>query len=105
MQFLNIDVTLIDKTGLIPGKPKPDGRIPRYVDLTLHDNKAGRDQYGNDGFVTQSLPKERRQAGEKGPILGNWKHYEQGGQRAAGPAPATAKPATPKTPEDDDIPF
>jgi hypothetical protein len=102
MQFLNIDVTLIDKTGLIPGKPKPDGRVPKYVDLTLHDNKAGRDQYGNDGFVTQSLPKERRQAGEKGPILGNWKHYEQ---RAAGPAPATAKPATPKTPEDDEIPF
>ena len=104
MQFLNIDVTLIDKTGLIPGKPNPDGRVPKYVDLTLHDNKAGRDQYGNDGFVTQSLPKERRQAGEKGPILGNWKHYDQGGQRAPA-APATAKPAAAKDDDSDSIPF
>lgn len=101
MQFLNIDVTLIDKTGLIPGKPKPDGRVPKYVDLTLHDNKAGRDQYGNDGFVTQSLPKERRQAGEKGPILGNWKHHEQGGQRAA--AAPVAAPS--KTVDTSEIPF
>jgi hypothetical protein len=68
MIAININVTRIDKTGLY------DGKNGKYLALTLFDNKNGKDKFGNDGFVTQDLGKERRQAGEKGPILGNFKH-------------------------------
>lgn len=54
-----------------------------YLDLTLMDNRDGVDQYGNNGFCTVDVGKERRQAGEKGPILGNWKDLD-GGQPARG---------------------
>ncbi len=72
---LKIDVTKIDKTAI------HDGKKGKYIDLTLMDNRDGRDQYDNDGFVVQDLGKERRLAGEKGPILGNWKDLDGGNQR------------------------
>lgn len=53
-----------------------------YLDLTLMDNRDGVDQYGNNGFCTVDVGKERRQAGEKGPILGNWKDLDGGSQPA-----------------------
>jgi len=68
MIAININVTKIDKTGLY------DGKNGKYLALTLFENKNGKDQYGNDGFVAQDLGKDRRQAGEKGAILGNFKH-------------------------------
>ena len=40
--------------------------------LTLMDNKQGRDQYDQDGFCTVDVGKDRRLAGERGPIIGNW---------------------------------
>lgn len=49
------------------------------MDVTLMTNRDGPDQYGNDGFATLDLGKERRLAGEKGPILGNWKDLDGGG--------------------------
>ena len=81
------------------------GETSRNLDLSIVDRA---DQYGNDGFVSIDLGKERRLAGEKGPIIGNWKHA---GQQQA-PAPAT-RPASPQASTqtaaeweaDDDIPF
>jgi hypothetical protein len=70
MQRLKIDVTKIDKTAMFKGAKGT------YLDLTLIENKDGRDQYDNDGFIAQDIGKERREAGEKGPIVGNWKHVE-----------------------------
>ena len=67
MRTLRINVTRIDKSAIYEGK---NGK---YVDLVLFENKAGDDQYGNLGFVTQDIGQERRLAGERGPILGNWK--------------------------------
>jgi len=101
MQSISINVTKIDKTAL------HQGQTGKHLGLTLFDNREGKDQYGNDGFVVQDLGKDRRLAGEKGPILGNWKHI---GQQA--PAPA-ARPASPQASTqtaaeweaDDDIPF
>jgi len=46
------------------------------MDVTLMDNRDGPDQYGNDGFATLDLGKDRRLAGERGPILGNWKDLD-----------------------------
>jgi hypothetical protein len=59
-----------------------------YCDLTLMENRDGRDKYDNDGFAIHDLGKQRREAGEKGPILGNWKNLD-GGQRAGRDVPAS----------------
>ena len=71
MQRLRIDVTRIDKSALYKGAKGT------YLDITLLDNRDGTDQYGNDGMIVQDIGKERREAGEKGAILGNWKHVGQ----------------------------
>jgi len=52
------------------------------MDVTLMDNRDGPDQYGNDGFATLDLGKDRRLAGERGPILGNWKDLDGRNQPA-----------------------
>lgn len=66
------------------------------MDVTLMDNKDGRDQYENDGFATLDLGKERRLAGERGPILGNWKDLDGGNQRPG--RDVSAQEATRKAP-------
>jgi hypothetical protein len=68
-----LDVTKILKDILFKGKVKADGSQPIYLDICLLSNRDGKDQYDNDGMVVQSLPRERREAGEKGPILGNFR--------------------------------
>ena len=95
MRTAKINVTKIDKTALFEGK---NGK---YLDVVFFENKNGPDQFGNHGFITQDIGKERRLAGERGPIIGNWKwdeapkapeagRYESAGEMLAG---------------DDDIPF
>ena len=95
MHTIKINVTKIDKTALFPGK---NGK---YLDIVLWENKDGEDQYGNAGFITQDIGKERRDAGEKGAIIGNWKQKDK-------PAPkpqATPGFATQQDEPEDDIPF
>lgn len=62
-----IDVTKIDKKYIFEGKKG------KYIDGAFIENRDGPDQYGNDGFITQNVPKEERDKGVKGPIIGNWK--------------------------------
>ena len=104
MQRIKIDVTKIDRTAI------HSGAKGKYIDVTLLDNRDGTDQYGNDGMAVQDLGKERREAGEKGPILGNWKYVgqRQAPQQAApiqhGPSGNRVSPA--RDDEDfDSIPF
>jgi hypothetical protein len=106
MQRLKIDVKKIDKSAMF------EGAKGTYLDLTLMDNKDGIDQYGNAGFIVQDIGKERREAGQKGPIIGNWKHVNTAPGRTVMPKTATAPPTPPKSgyepdPNDDqsDIPF
>jgi len=81
------------------------------MDVTLLDNRDGRDQYENDGFATLDLGKDRRLAGEKGPILGNWKNLDggnpQGGRDVSAAEAMKKQPAGTTKPDDDDelIPF
>lgn len=96
MKTVRINVTKIDKSAIYEGK---NGK---YLDLVLFENKNGPDQYGNDGFVTQDIGKERRQAGERGEILGNWKDLEQSRDVPAGRY-ESAKDLTGD--EGEDIPF
>ena len=101
MQTIKINVSKIDKDALYQGK---NGK---YLDLVLFENKDGVDQYGNHGFVVQDLPKSRRDAGEKGPILGNWKHMEKKGvSKASDPMSKQGLAQTSLNPDDDsDVPF
>lgn len=62
---LKINVTRILKEHLYAGK---NGK---YLDLAAWPNKDGPDQYGNTHFVCQSVSKEARAQGIKGPIIGN----------------------------------
>jgi hypothetical protein len=106
MQRLNINVSLIDKSELYEGKKG------KYLSLTLFENRDGEDQYGNAGFIVQDIGKERREAGQKGPIIGNWKHVNTTPGRTVMPKTSTAPPTPPKggyepDPNDDfsEIPF
>ena len=89
---IKIDVTKILKEHLFQGK-----NGAKYLDLVVWANKEGEDQYGNSHMVVQSIPKELRDAGQKGPILGNAKEFggqsrpapqqrPQGGKQATAPA-------------------
>jgi len=94
---ISINVTKILKEHMKTGKSGV------YLDLFLFANKDGKDQYGNDGMVFQTVPKAARDMGIKGPILGNFKHVEK-----AGPSTGEAAPKPPNRPvgdEFDDVPF
>ena len=91
MKTARIDYSKIDQTALFHGKQGT------YLNIVLHDKPT---EYG-DGFITQDLGQERRKAGERGPILGNWKNLA---------APATAPKTTPPKQgedfdNDDSIPY
>jgi hypothetical protein len=90
---LNINVTKIDKGAIVQGK---NGK---YIDLALIANENDdADQYGNHGFITQSISKERRDAGERGPIVGNFKLPKVTKQQPVDDVSNVAE-------EDDSIPF
>ena len=93
MQKLKINVNLIDKAHLFKGAKGT------YLDVTLMENKDGADQYGNDGFIVQDIGKEAREAGQKGPIIGNWRHL----QKRTADKPATASRRQPMTAPKDDL--
>jgi hypothetical protein len=69
---ISIDVSKIDKSRL-KEVTKKDGSKATYLNLTTFINPAEEDQYGNHGFISQSITKEEREAGERTPILGNSK--------------------------------
>jgi hypothetical protein len=89
---LKIDVTKISKPDLYQGKKG------LYLDAILWENRDGQSQYGDDGYVTQGISKEKRDAGERGPIIGNWKHMEK---KSDAPKAAAASNDS----ESDEIPF
>jgi hypothetical protein len=48
------------------------GHQGTYLDGIFIPNK-GESKYGDDGFIVQSIKKARRDKGERGPIVGNWR--------------------------------
>jgi hypothetical protein len=88
-----IDVKKINKDHLYVGEKGT------YLSGVFFENKNGPSQYGDDGFIVQDISKESRDAGEKGPIIGNWRRLTP---KAAAPKPE-AQPAA--AAPDDDIPF
>jgi hypothetical protein len=69
--LLKIDVMKIVKTDLYVGQKGT------YLDAILVPNTT-ESKYGDDGFIAQSISKEKRAKGEKGPIIGNWRYLAGG---------------------------
>lgn len=86
-------MTKIDKSGLFKGEKGT------YLRVVLWENKGGTDEFGNDGTIVQDLGKERREKGDRGAILGNWRRVVKRGADAE-----TAKPVA-EDDDLDDIPF
>ena len=97
---IKIDVSKIDKTALYKGAKGT------YLNLVIWENRDGEDQYGNHYRVDQDLPKEMRDAGKKGAILGNGKNF---GEPKPAPRPQSRPVAPPSDPDLDadegQIPF
>ncbi len=70
---IRIDVKKILKEHLYEGK-----NGAKYLNLAIFENRDGLDRFGNSHYVVQDIPKEARDRGEKGPILGNAKIEAQG---------------------------
>jgi hypothetical protein len=93
MQKLKISTWKIDKSHLYEGK---NGK---YLNCVLFENRDGQSEYGDDGFIVQEVSKEAREAGERGPIIGNWRHLDTKG----GGKPSNRNTA-PEA-EDENVPF
>ena len=76
---LSIDVSKIDPKRLYKGKKG------QYLSATLF-LKEEVDQYGNNGFIVESITKEEREAGKKGNILGNAKFMASGSSKQEEPS-------------------
>ncbi len=62
---LRIDVTKILKSALFKGDKGT------YLTCAVWENRDGEGKYGDTHYVVQELPREQRESGEKGPIIGN----------------------------------
>ena len=103
---LKIDVTKIEKARLFKGQKGT------YLDATCFIDINEEDQYGNHGFIAQDVTKEEREAGTKGPILGNVKVFYRDGLDAQQPPADPRQQATQGQPApgaaddfNDEIPF
>ena len=97
---LKIDVTKIDKARLFSGAKGV------YLDATVFIDIDVKDQYDNNGMITQDVAKDERDNGVKGNILGNCKIFHK--SQDAAPRQQPAPPVTPAPAQDafdDDIPF
>ena len=91
---LKIDVSKIEKERLYKGAKGT------YLDAVAFIDTEQENQYGDHGMITQSVTKEERERGVKGPILGNGKIVWREETNPSSPAPL------PEVGDlDDDIPF
>lgn len=97
---ISLDVSKIDKTALYES-PKT-GKKYLNVTVLIRDEK---DQYENDGFIVQKISKSRKDAGEKGPILGNAKIVDWDAPKTGGEKSNRNAPQQNAQDDDSDIPF
>ena len=103
---LKINTAKIDKQLLFRGEKGT------YLDATIWMDPDVEGQYGDHGMVTQDVSREAREAGERGPIIGNVKVFhtaesDGGGRGGAAASHAKTHASNTQKPEDfdDDIPF
>lgn len=98
---VSIGLDKIDKTAFYVS-PKTG---KKFLSMTILIREQP-DQYQNDGFVVQKLPRDRKASGEKGPILGNakimdWDNYKKPSDHEQ----AKANGYQPQNDDDSEIPF
>lgn len=76
MITLNLNLSLVNKARLYKGKKGQYLSAVLYLTPTV-------DQYGNNGFIAESISKEERQAGQRGTILGNARIITPGADNAS----------------------
>ena len=97
-----IDVSKVDKARLFKGEKGT------YLDITLLENKAGADQYGNHFMCVQGVSKEEREQGIQGAILGNGKIVVANNaptRQTPSSARQSASQQEPTSGDNSDIPF
>ena len=95
---VRVDVTKIDKARLYKGAKGT------YLDLVTFVDMDQQDQYGNNGFISQSTTKEEREAQVQTPILGNVKVFFTEGAKQVESAPVNQGGLSIEE-LDDDVPF
>lgn len=88
----SIDVKKVEKAHLKEGK---NGAL--YLEMVLLPSTN--DRFGNDYMIVQSIPKDLRDAGQRGPILGNAKFF------GSAKVPRASTPPAGKYEDADQIPF
>ena len=101
---IKINCSMIEKARLFAGKKG------HYLDATVFIDIDQKDQYDNNGMITQDVKKEEKDAGVKGPILGNvqvfWKDGGDPTQHASGNRNQQNPTSIPANNDfDSDIPF
>ena len=99
---MSINVTTLDKSRFVTGEKGT------YLDLTAFLNLDEKDQYGNAGFITQTLTKEERETKDRQVILGNSKiFFDDRENNSYAPTAPTAPSQAGEMADyiDDDIPF
>ena len=101
---MSLDVTKIDKARLVKGAKGT------YLDVTVFIDIDQKDQYDNNGMITQNVTKEEKEAGTRGNILGNckvfWREDAAPQQQATKPQQQVAQTPAPDSSDfDSDVPF
>ena len=100
---LKINVSQIEKARLFAGKKG------KYLDATVFVDIDNKDQYDNNGMITQDVTKEEKDQGAKGPILGNvqvfWRDDNNQKEQAHSQGVQQAQATIEQDDFDDDIPF
>ena len=99
---LSIDVKAIEKARLVAHS---NGKSYLNMTVFIDPNNAG--PFGDHGMITQDVSKAEKDAGTKGPILGNAKVFWQ--EQSAPPQQARNEPSKYVAPTQDefdsDLPF
>jgi len=98
---LKIDVTKIEKARLFTGQKGT------YLDATVFIDVDEKDQYDNNGMITQDISKDEKDNGVKGAILGNCQvFWSDQAQSSSSHAPPLAQAPAPSIDGMDElIPF
>ena len=94
---LSIDVTKIEKERLYKGAKGT------YLNLTTYLDLDEKDQYDNNGFISQQVSKEEQEAKVRSTILGNCQVVWKSDGAAAQPKPQLVDMSLEEM--DDDLPF
>lgn len=94
---ISINMDKIEEFRLFKGKKGTYLNMTTFIDV---DNK---DQYDNNGFISQDVSKEERNRGVKGPILGNCKVFYNDSEPSL--QQQVDSGAVQSSDFDDDIPF